>query len=69
MILNRKERTPYEDYLYALLLVNAGTMPFFYALPFPPSKSIKNVVFDDNVIRVYTKDEERDIVEKKNIRA
>jgi len=62
MILNRKERTPYEDYLYALLLVNAGTMPFFYALPFPPSKSIKNVVFNDNVIRVYTKDEERDIL-------
>ena len=59
MLLHRG--TPYEDYLYALLLVNAGTMPFFYALPFPPSKEVKKVVFDKNVIRVYAGDE-RDIV-------
>jgi len=61
MLLRRDNRTPYEDYLYALLLVNAGTMPFFYALPFPPSKVIRKVVFDKNVIRVYA-EEERDIV-------
>ncbi|MFP3203235.1 MAG: hypothetical protein RXR43_13765 [Sulfolobus sp.] len=61
MLLDRNNRTPYEDYLYALLLVNAGTMPFFYALPFPPSKVVKKVVFDKNVIRIYT-EEERDIV-------
>jgi len=69
MLLNRDNRTPYEDYLYALLLVNAGTMPFFYALPFPPSREIKKVdmVFDDNnnvisnVIRIYAP-EERDIL-------
>jgi hypothetical protein len=62
MLLRRDNRTPYEDYLYALLFVNAGTMPFFYALPFPPSKVIKRVVFDQNVVRVYTESEERDIV-------
>jgi len=62
MLLRRENRTPYEDYLYALLLVNAGTMPFFYALPFPPSKVIKRVVFEQNVIRMYTESEERDIV-------
>jgi hypothetical protein len=61
MLLRRENRTPYEDYLYALLLVNAGTMPFFYALPFPPSKAVRKVVFDKNVIRVYA-EEERDIV-------
>ena len=61
MLLDRNNRTPYEDYLYVLLLVNAGTMPFFYALPFPPSKVVKKVVFDKNVIRIYT-EEERDIV-------
>jgi hypothetical protein len=62
MLLHRDNRTPYEDYLYALLLVNAGTMPFFYALPFPPSREVKKVVFDENVIRVYAHGEERDIV-------
>ncbi len=61
ILLNRSNRTPYEDYLYALLLINAGTMPFFYALPFPPSRDIKKVVFDDNIIRIYAP-EERDIV-------
>jgi len=61
ILLNRSNRTPYEDYLYALLLINAGTMPFFYALPFPPSREIEKVVFDDNVIRIYAP-EERDIV-------
>ena len=61
MPLRRENRIPYEDYLYALLLVNAGTMPFFYALPFPPSKEVKKVVFDENVIRIYA-GEERDIV-------
>jgi len=61
ILLNRSNRTPYEDYLYALLLINAGTMPFFYALPFPPSREIKKVVFDDNIIRIYAP-EERDIV-------
>jgi len=61
ILLNRSNRTPYEDYLYALLLINAGTMPFFYALPFPPSREIKKVVFDDNIIRVFAP-EERDIV-------
>jgi len=61
MLLRRENRTPYEDYLYALLLVNAGTMPFFYALPFPPSREIKKVVFDENVIRIYA-GEERDII-------
>jgi len=61
ILLNRSNRTPYEDYLYALLLINAGTMPFFYALPFPPSREIKKVVFDDNIIRIFAP-EERDIV-------
>jgi hypothetical protein len=61
ILLNRSSRTAYEDYLYALLLINAGTMPFFYALPFPPSRDIKKVVFDDNIIRIYAP-EERDIV-------
>jgi hypothetical protein len=61
ILLNRSNRTAYEDYLYALLLINAGTMPFFYALPFPPSRDIKKVVFDDNIIRIYAP-EERDIV-------
>ena len=61
ILLNRSNRTPYEDYLYALLLINAGTMPFYYALPFPPSREIEKVVFDDNVIRIYAP-EERDIV-------
>ncbi|ALG97208.1 hypothetical protein AVT97_gp45 [Sulfolobales Virus YNP2] len=61
ILLNRSNRTPYEDYMYALLLINAGTMPFFYALPFPPSREIKKVVFDDNIIRVFAP-EERDIV-------
>ena len=62
ILIKRENRTPYEDYLYALLLVNAGTMPFFYALPFPPSREVKKVVFDKNIIRVYTSEEERDIV-------
>jgi|GEM_PF-3408469 len=62
MLLHRDNRTPYEDYLYALLLVNAGTMPFFYALPFPPSREVKKVVFDENVIRIYAPEEERDII-------
>jgi hypothetical protein len=61
MLLRKDNRTPYEDYLYALLLVNAGTMPFFYALPFPPSKAVRKVVFDKNIIRIYA-EEERDIV-------
>jgi len=61
LMLLRRNRTPYEDYVYALLLVNAGTMPFFYALPFPPSREVKKVVFDQNVIRIYAP-EERDIV-------
>jgi hypothetical protein len=61
ILLNHSNRTPYEDYLYALLLINAGTMPFYYALPFPPSREIEKVVFDDNVIRIYAP-EERDIV-------
>jgi len=62
LMLLRRNRTPYEDYLYALLLVNAGTMPFFYALPFPPSREVRRVVFDKNVIRIYAPEEERDIV-------
>ena len=62
LMLLRRNRTPYEDYLYALLLVNAGTMPFFYALPFPPSREVRKVVFDKNVIRIYAPEEERDIV-------
>jgi hypothetical protein len=61
MLLRKDNRTPYEDYLYALLFVNAGTMPFFYALPFPPSKTVRKVVFDKNIIRIYA-EEERDIV-------
>jgi len=62
LMLLRRNRTPYEDYLYALLLVNAGTMPFFYALPFPPSREVRKVVFDKNVIRIYAPEEERDII-------
>ena len=62
LMLLRRNRTPYEDYLYALLLVNAGTMPFFYALPFPPSREVRKVIFDKNVIRIYAPEEERDIV-------
>ena len=62
LMLLRRNRTPYEDYLYALLLVNAGTMPFFYALPFPPSREVRRVVFDKNIIRIYAPEEERDIV-------
>ncbi|MCI4407546.1 MAG: hypothetical protein JHC26_00505 [Thermofilum sp.] len=61
ILLNRDNRTPYEDYLYALLLINAGTMPFFYALPFPPSREIRKVVRDKNIIRVFAP-EERDII-------
>ena len=61
MLLKQNNRTPYEDYLYALMLANAGTLPFFYALPFPPSREIKKVVFDKNVVRVYAP-EERDII-------
>lgn len=76
ILTNRKNRTAYEDYLYALLFVNNGTLPFNYALPFPPSRNIdkvvfpplrnventEKVIFDDNIIRVFSNGEERDII-------
>lgn len=58
----KKEPTPYEQYLKALLLVNGGTIPFTYVLPFPLSRRIEKVEYDKNVIRIYAGGEERDII-------
>ena len=68
VLLSKRQRTAYEDYVYALMLVNGGTLPFFYALPFPPSRRIEKVEVEydanavSNVIRLYSNSEERDII-------